>query len=121
MRRASSVSLFKVLHIRRNLIIQVIFRRKRVKLTAANLKSPTFKQKQRRRRNNRELKHEEELRNLSSCGDLAAMSSWPSPLLSLSTGSGGDRNQSDETDADIRWRIRLQLVSPELPLTAVAL
>lgn len=54
---------------------------------------------------------------------------WPSggdvqvPLSppQLSTGTSGDRNQSDETDADIRWRIHLQLVSPELPLTTGAL
>lgn len=54
-------------------------------------------------------------------GHLAVMSKCPRPLLSPSTGTSEDRNQSVETDADIRCRIHLQLVSPELPLTAGAL
>lgn len=54
-------------------------------------------------------------------GHLVVMSKCPFPLPGLSTGTSGDRNQSDVTDADIRWRIHLQLVSPELPLTAGAL
>lgn len=68
--------------------------------------------------NNREVKDKQELLNLSRDGDLAVMSSGPSPFLSLSTESGGDRNQWDETDVDIRWRFGFQPVSPELPLTA---
>ena len=55
------------------------------------------------------------------CGPLLVMSKCSFPLLNLSNGTSEDRNQSDETDADIRWRIHLQLVSPELPLTAGAL
>lgn len=55
------------------------------------------------------------------CGHLAVMSKCPFPLHSSSTGTGEDSNQSDETDVDIRWRIHLQLVSPQLPLTACAL
>lgn len=53
--------------------------------------------------------------------DVAVMSKYPIPFLSLSTGTGEDRSHSDETDVDIRWRIHLQLVSPEFPLTAGAL
>lgn len=68
--------------------------------------------------NSREVKDKQELLNLSHSGDLAVMSSGPSPRLSLSTESGGDRTQWDETDVDIRWRFGFQLVSPELRLTA---
>ena len=42
------------------------------------------------------------------------------PLASPWSETSGDRNQSDVTDVDIRWRIHLQLVSVEFLLTAGA-
>lgn len=73
--------------------------------------------------NHQEVKHEEKI--LPSMNWLWPSGSDeqvpPSSAQAPSTGTSEDRNQSDETDADIRWRIHLQLVSPELPLTAGAL
>lgn len=49
---------------------------------------------------------------------LAVMCRRPLPLRSSSNGTSEDGDQSDETDVDIRCRIRLQPDSHELPLTA---
>lgn len=49
---------------------------------------------------------------------LAVMCRRPLPLCSSSNGTSEDGDQSDETDVDIRCKIRLQPDSHELPLTA---